>query len=155
MDNYAKRVAALEAQGMTTSDAQACVDVGGDVALAKARKPKKTPLRLHNLQNDMDKIKPGTALPTVRVLPVSVRRDFHIFDMQGAWVAEVGDKQTAEYVAATLNAYPQLVEDRRRLVEALAGLLLHVDAYCAASAVAVAKATSARALLRSLGESQS
>ena len=52
--------------------------------------------------------RPATALPTVRILPVSVR-DRNLIDLQGAWVAEFGDRAAAQHVASMCNAYPALV----------------------------------------------
>lgn len=119
----------------------------------------------------MDKnIKPGTALPELRV--EWFYEHAALTTGSGKRVAVFRDSAKAdmfEEISRRANAYPQLVEDRRRLVDALRDLTAICDnvpvfqlddGKTSVKAVRLAgkftaSHTSARALLRSLGESQS
>ena len=90
--------------------------------------------------------RPATALPTVRILPVSVR-DRNLIDLQGAWVAEFGDRAAAQHVASMCNAYPKLVAALRQMVP-----YANSEMSIGWNAPEREQIDEARALLRSLGE---
>ena len=106
-----------------------------------------------------DRMKPATPLPWHVTHQRHTDQSFDVVSlctMGGATVVAATGKSAdamspngrdAAYIVAACNAYPQLVEDRRRLVEALRDAALRLEA-------ADRGAADLRALLRELGESQ-
>ena len=68
--------------------------------------------------------KPATALPTpLRVVRLNgTGKLLNIVSANGGVIAYSDYENRADAIVAACNAYPQLVEDRARLVEALEGL---------------------------------
>ena len=109
----------------------------------------------------MNAPKPATPLPWILTHQESFDYCFDIVSPQpdgGVYIASTGSSKdvdspcgkNAAYIVAACNAYPQLLDDRARLLEALREIVCPtMDAWHNLTSTNAAKA---RALLRELGE---